>query len=266
MEKYRVKPGSQVHLDDYDPNDRREFNGTKEEANREVARLVAETDKLQERLYAEHERAVLFVFQGMDTSGKDSTIRHVFSGLNPIGCRVTSFKAPSVLELDHDYLWRVHSAMPRRGEIGLFNRSHYEDVLVTRVHNLPREVWGKRYNQINDFETMLTQEGTTIVKFFLHISKDEQKKQLRERLDDPEKQWKFDPNDLKERALWDEYINAYQDALSKTSTDWAPWYIVPANRKWYRNLVVANVVWATLDKLNPQFPPPKADLDKIVIE
>lgn len=266
MDKYRVKPDSQVHLEEYDPDDKTEFNGTKEQANREVARLVAETDKLQERLYAEHARAVLFVFQGMDTSGKDGTIRHVFSGLNPIGCRVTSFKAPSVLELDHDYLWRVHSALPRRGEIGLFNRSYYEDVLVTRVHNLPREVWEKRYHQINDFEKMLTQEGTTIVKFFLHISKDEQKKQLQERLDDPEKQWKFDPNDLKERALWDKYINAYEDALSKTSTDWAPWYIVPANRKWYRNLVVANVVWATLAKLNPQFPPPKADLDKIVIE
>lgn len=266
MNKYRVKPGQQINLEDYDPDDRSEFNGDKKDAAVRVDELTTALDDLQERLYAESSRAVLFVIQALDTGGKDSTIRSVFGNLNPQGCRVASFKAPTTLELAHDYLWRVHLAMPRRGEIGVFNRSHYEDVLVVRVHGLvPREVWEKRYDQINAFEKMLTEEGTTIVKFYLHISKREQKRRLEERLLDPTKHWKFNPGDLQERELWPEYRQAYEDMLTRTSTEWAPWYIVPADHKWYRNVVVAQVTYETLQALNPQYPQPSLDLSKIII-
>lgn len=267
MDKYRVKPDSKVWLDELDPDDKSEFEGDKKEAKAELETITDELDDLQERFYAEGKRAVLFIIQAMDTGGKDGTIRGVFGELNPAGCRVQAFKAPTSLELAHDYLWRIQRAMPPRGQIGVFNRSQYEDVLVVRVHNLvPKEVWEKRYDQINAFEKMLTEEGTTIVKFFLHISKDEQKQRLQERIDDPDKHWKFNPNDLKERALWDEYQKAYQDVLSKTSTDYAPWYVIPANRKWYRNLVVARIVQDTLQTLNPQYPETNVDFTNVVIE
>ena len=267
MKKYRVRADAKIELKDFSPDDKGEFGGDKNQAKTELDELTDELDDLQERLYAESKRAVLFVIQAMDTGGKDGTIRKVFGNINPQGCRVTSFKAPTSTELAHDYLWRVHAALPRRGEIGVFNRSHYEDVLVVRVHDLvPKEVWERRYEHINAFEKMLSEEGTTIVKFFLHISKEEQAKRLQERIDTPDKHWKFNPNDLKERALWDEYQNAYQDVLNKTSTDYAPWYIIPANRKWYRNLVVARIARDTLKHLNPRFPEANVDFSKIVIE
>jgi PPK2 family polyphosphate:nucleotide phosphotransferase len=203
----------------------------------------------------------------MDTGGKDGTIRHVFEGVNPSGVRVASFKVPTNEELDHDYLWRVHKQTPGKGEIVIFNRSHYEDVLVVRVHKLvPKSVWSKRYAQINDFERMLVEEGTTILKFFLHIDKEEQKSRLQARLDTPNKQWKFSVGDLAERKLWPEYLEAYQDAISSTSSEWAPWYIVPANRKWYRNLVIANIIIQTLTNLKMYYPEPTENLDKISIE
>lgn len=267
MKKYRIKPGSKIKLRDFDPDDKSEFDGDKKDAEAEFNDLSADMDLLQERLYAENKRAVLFVIQALDTGGKDGTIRKVFGTLNPAGCEVSSFKVPTTTELEHDYLWRVHQVMPRRGWIGVFNRSHYEDVLVVRVHNLvPKQVCERRYDQINAFEKMLTDEGTTIVKFFLYISKDEQKKRLQERLDDPTKHWKFNPNDLKERALWDDYQNAYEDVLNKTSTDYAPWYVIPANRKWYRNIIVARIAHETLKNLNPKYPETAADYSKIVIE
>jgi PPK2 family polyphosphate:nucleotide phosphotransferase len=217
-------------------------------------------EELQEMLYAEHKHKVLIVLQAMDTGGKDGTIRHVFEGVNPQGVRVAGFKKPTPEELDHDFLWRVHKQVPGKGEVVIFNRSHYEDVLVVRVHNLaPQEVWSKRYDHINDFERMLVDEGTTILKFFLHIDLDEQKERLQARLDEPNKRWKFNPEDLEERKLWPQYVKAYEDAISKTSTDWAPWYIVPANRKWYRNLVVGTVIIETLKDLDMRYPEAEFD-------
>jgi len=267
MEQYRVRPGKKVDLDEWDPRETTAFDGGKEEAAGELARLNEQLETLQELLYAEHRHKVLVVLQGMDTSGKDGAIRHVFEGVNPQGVRVASFKVPTPVELDHEYLWRVHPQMPGRGEMVIFNRSHYEDVLVVRVHNLVgEETWSRRYAQINEFERMLVEEGTTILKFFLHISKDEQKERLQARLDDPNKHWKFSLGDLKERKLWPDYQKAYQDALSKTSTEWAPWYIVPSDRKWYRNLVIASVIVDCLQKLEMSFPTPEESLDGVVVE
>ncbi len=267
MERYRVRPAKKVDFDEWDPRETTAFDGGKEEAEGELARLNKQLETLQELLYAEHRHKVLVVLQGMDTSGKDGAIRHVFEGVNPQGVRVASFKVPTPVELDHDYLWRVHPQVPGRGEMVIFNRSHYEDVLVVRVHNLVgEETWSRRYAQINEFERMLAEEGTTILKFFLHISKDEQKERLQARLDDPNKHWKFSLGDLKERKLWPDYQKAYQDALSKTSTEWAPWYIVPSDRKWYRNLVIASVIVDCLQKLEMSFPTPEESLDGVVVE
>jgi PPK2 family polyphosphate:nucleotide phosphotransferase len=208
---------------------------------------------------------LLIVLQGMDTSGKDGTIRHVMGGFNAQSTRVASFRKPSLDELEHDFLWRIHRQVPAAGEIVVFNRSHYEDVLVVRVHNLvPKEEWQKRYAQIRDFERMLTETGTVILKFFLHITKDEQRARLQTRLDDPTKRWKFQSGDLEERKFWKEYQRAYEDALSKTSTEEAPWYVVPANQKWYRNYVVGSIVVKTLDDLQMKYPNP--DLSKVVVE
>jgi PPK2 family polyphosphate:nucleotide phosphotransferase len=267
LKKYRIKPGAEVKLEDYSADDKSEFDGDKEAANLELIRLGGEMDSLQERLYAESKHAVLFVLQAMDTGGKDGTIRSVFGALNPQGCRVASFKAPNEAERAHDYLWRVHAVAPRRGEVGVFHRSQYEDVLVVRVHNLaPKEVWRKRYDHLNAFEKLLSDEGTTIVKFFLNISKQEQKKRIEERIRDPKKHWKFNPDDLTERALWDEYMKAYEEALSRTSTEWAPWYVIPANHNWYRNLMVARVVCDTLADLHPAYPKSDQDFSKYVVE
>ncbi len=262
MKQYRVKPGENVDLKDWDPAETKEFNGGKQEGLAAVASLVTELDTLQELLYAEHKHKVLIVLQAMDTGGKDGTIRRVFEGVNPQGVRVASFKVPTPDELDHDYLWRVHAQVPAKGEIVIFNRSHYEDVLVVRVHELvPPEVWKSRFEQINAFERMLTEEGTTVLKFFLHVSPVEQKKRLQARLKDESKHWKYNPGDLKERELWKQYMQAYEDVLSRTSTDCAPWYIVPADRKWYRDWVVANILVQVLKDLEMEYPPPLFDLD-----
>ena len=267
MKRYLVKPGNRIDLGDWDPDETKTFDGDKDAAEEHLDLLNDELEELQELLYAQHKHRVLVVLQGMDTSGKDGVIRHVFDGVNPQGVRVASFKKPTEEELDHDYLWRVHKHTPGRGEIVIFNRSHYEDVLVVRVHELvPKKVWSKRYTQINDFEHTLAQEGTTILKFYLHISKGEQKERLQARLDNPKKHWKFNVADLEERKLWPDYIQAYEDVLNKTSTKWAPWYIVPSDRKWYRNLVICTILVETLKGLEMHYPEPESDLSKVVIE
>jgi PPK2 family polyphosphate:nucleotide phosphotransferase len=268
MKRYRVEPGQRVHLAKLDAESTAAFDGTKKDAEREAfPKLNARLEELQEMLWAEHRHKVLVVLQGMDTSGKDGTIRHVFDGVNPLGVRVAAFKTPTEAELDHDFLWRVHPHVPGRGEIVIFNRSHYEDVLVVRVQGLaPEGVWKPRYRQINDFERLLAETGTTILKFFLHIDKDEQKERLQARLDDPTKRWKFRKGDLADRARWDDYTAAYEDVLEKTSTEHAPWYVVPSNKKWYRNLVVATVLVDALEKLGMKPPQPAEDLTGIVIE
>jgi PPK2 family polyphosphate:nucleotide phosphotransferase len=265
MKKYRVEPDSKVDLSKWDPEDSSEFGGNKEEGRAALAYLNRKLAELQEILYAEHKHKVLIVLQAMDTGGKDGAIRHVFKGINPQGVRVASFKIPNAIEMDHDYLWRVHRQTPGKGEMVIFNRSHYEDVLVVRVHKLvPEEIWKRRYDQINNFEKLLAEEGTTILKFYLHISSEEQKERLRARLEDPSKHWKFDPDDLKERQLWKEYMRAYEDALEKTSTKYAPWYIVPANKKWYRDLVMASVILETLKDLKMEYPQPEYDVASIL--
>lgn len=267
MKQYKVKPGSQVNLSKWDPNDDNEFQGGKEAGLAEVEKLTARLGELQELLFAEGKHKILVVLQAMDTGGKDGTIRRVFSGVNPQGVRVASFKVPTPEELAHDYLWRVHKVVPGKGEMVIFNRSHYEDVLVVRVHNLvPPEVWEARFEQINDFERLLAETGTTILKFYLHIDLDQQKQRLQDRLDDPAKHWKFRLGDLKERILWPEYMEAYEDALGKTSTSHAPWYVIPANRKWYRDLVIASILIETLEGLEMKFPPAEEDLAGVVIE
>ncbi len=260
-----VPPGTPVDLTGYDPDytgDYRDKGAAEAALKRNVKRL----QELQEVLWAEGKHALLIVLQAMDAGGKDGTIKHVMRGVNPQGCQVTSFKVPSEEERDHDYLWRVHKATPRRGHIGIFNRSHYEDVLVVRVYGLvPEAVWQARYEQINHFEKLLTDTGTTILKFYLHISKEEQKQRFEARLRDPRKNWKFSMRDVEKRKDWDHYMRAFEDALSRCSTATAPWYIVPANRKWYRNLVVSQVIVETLEKLDMQYPPPLPDADQIVI-
>jgi PPK2 family polyphosphate:nucleotide phosphotransferase len=240
--------------------------GDKAKTQEQTAKLVERLGELQELLYAENKHRVLIILQGMDTAGKDGTIRKVLRETSPQGVRVVSFKKPSEVELDHDYLWRVHAQTPGRGELVVFNRSHYEDVLVVRVHSLvPKSVWKKRYEQINAFERTLADEGTTILKFFLHISADEQRERLQARLDDPTKRWKFQHGDLDERKLWGDYMRAYEDVLEKTSTDWAPWQVVPADRKAMRDFIVAGAVVKALEKLKMNYPDPP-DVDGVVVE
>jgi len=266
MKRYRVTPGHVVRLNRIRPDDRGAFDGDKDTAHQKLARLSRRLEALQEKLYAEHRHRVLVILQAMDTGGKDGVIRRVFESVNPQGVRVASFKAPSSVELDHDYLWRAHERVPARGEIVIFNRSYYEDVLIVRVHDLvPAKVWKRRYEQINDFERMLTEEGTTLLKLYLHIDRDEQKRRLQSRLDEPEKHWKFNVDDVKERKRWDDYMRAYETVLTKTSTPWAPWHVVPANTKWYRNLVVAGLIVDTLARLKPRFPDAPSGLSDVVI-
>ena len=249
-----VKAGSSVNLADVDPNET--FGHVKVTAEVKVAADLERLTGLQERLWAEHRRRVLVVLQGIDASGKDGTITHVMRAFNPLGCRVVGFGVPSPVELAHDYLWRVHQAVPGNGEISVFNRSHYEAVLVERVHSLvPREVWSRRYDQINAFEQMLIEEGTTILKFFLHIDRDEQKRRLQARVSDPTQRWKFKMGDLAERKLWAGYVAAFNEALTRCSTEQAPWFVIPANHKWFRNLAVGDIVAASLDALDPKYPP-----------
>ncbi len=261
----RVKPGSEVHLSKLDPA--ATFGWQKGAAVGATAGLDERLADLQDRLWAGAQRGVLVVLQGIDASGKDGTIRRVMTSFNPQGCNVASFKVPTAEEAAHDFLWRVHRHVPGKGEIAIFNRSHYEQVLVVRVHGLePRAVWSKHYDQIVEFERLLTETGTTIVKFFLHIDRDEQRQRFQERYDNPKKRWKFSMGDLEERKHWDEYMTAYEQALSRTSTDDSPWYVIPANRNWFRNLAVATILEQTLADLTPSYPP-EPDLPKdLVIE
>lgn len=261
-----IKPGTKVSLKKLDPAD----TGSYKDASEVEGLLKKQLDELielQQLLYAESHRALLIVLQGMDTAGKDGTIRHVMAGMSPLGVQVHAFKAPNDEELAHDFLWRVHHQVPRFGYIGIFNRSHYEDVLIVRVHDLvPRKVWKARYAQINQFEKMLTANGITVLKFFLHISKDEQKNRLEQRLQDPTRNWKLSLKDVEERGYWSNYRKAYEAALNKCSTPWAPWYIIPADHKWYRNLLVAQVIVKTLRDFKMDYPKPTVDLSQIVIE
>jgi PPK2 family polyphosphate:nucleotide phosphotransferase len=268
MKRYRVEPGTKVSLRDYDPGDTSAAGkGGKEKAPELVRKLGERLDELQDLLYASREKKLLIVLQGMDTSGKDGTIRSVFQSVDPLGVRVAAFKAPTAEELDHDFLWRIHRQVPGKGEIAIFNRSHYEDVLVVRVRGLaPKKVWQQRYDQINEFERMLHESGTIIVKFFLHIGEDEQKERLQDRIDDPTKRWKFNAGDLEERRLWKDYMEAYEDVLSRTSKEWAPWYVVPSNRKWVRNLVVSQVLVDALERMKLRYPEPEGDFQNLRVE
>ena len=260
------RPGQEIRLRDFDAD----YTGGLTKGKRVQAELdknVAKLDDLGYRLYAEGRRSLLLVLQGMDTAGKDGTIRHVMQGFNPQSCQVASFKQPGVEELAHDFLWRIYRAAPRKGFIGIFNRSHYEDVLVVRVHDLvPKEEWESRYERINRFEALLYDAGTTIVKVFLHISKDEQRRRLQSRLDDPKKRWKFSKADIAERGYWDDYQRAYEEAMTRCNTEHAPWYIVPANQKWYRNLVISKILRKTLDEMDPQYPKAEKGLKGLVVE
>src|SRR5215213_9674414 len=263
---YRVDPQTEVALADHDPGATDSYDDA-DEARDELSRLVERIADLQARLYAEDKRALLVVLQGIDAAGKDSTVAHVFRGTNPQGVRVYSFKEPSNEELAHDFLWRYHQQTPAKGMIHVFNRSHYEDVLVVRVKGLvDEERWRSRYDSINDFERMLAREGTTIVKFFLHISKDAQMDRFRERLEREDKHYKFSANDVRERRNWDAYHEAYEEALRHTSTEWAPWYMIPADHKWYRNLVVARTVAGVLEGMGPRWPEPEEDLERFAAE
>jgi PPK2 family polyphosphate:nucleotide phosphotransferase len=263
---HQLIQGNSVQLADM-PTTANTFHSDRKAAEVEFKALRDELIQLQARLYAEGKHKLLVVLQAMDAGGKDGTIRRVFRGVNPQGVGVTPFKAPTRAELAHDFLWRVHKAVPAKGMIGVFNRSHYEDVLVVRVHDIVSEsVWRPRYQQINDFEKMLSDSGTTILKFYLHISKDEQRERFRARLDNPDKNWKFSVEDLEKRKYWEHYMTAFEEALYQCTTPWAPWYVIPADQKWYRNLVITRIIVDTIKKFNPQYPPPDGDFSHIVID
>jgi len=259
-----IRPGSRVHLAGIDAG--ATHGHAKARAATDLQKGLDRLTSLQDRLWAEAKHPILIVLQGIDAAGKDGTVRHVMTAFNPMGCIVTSWKAPTAIELAHDYLWRIHQRTPGKGEISIFNRSHYEDVLVVRVHELvPKEVWSRRFDEINAFERMLVDSGTTVLKFFLYIDPDEQKARFQARLDDPDKQWKFRVGDLAERKLWDSYIAAFEEMLERCSTDVAPWYLVPSNKKWFRNLAVADIVGDVLDELDPRYPPSPDDLTGVVV-
>lgn len=265
-ERYQVKPGQKVNLGKWDPAETGIFD-SKGKARKEMEKNLARLSELEYLLYAENKRSVLIVLQAMDAGGKDGTIRHVMGPLNPQSCKVTAFKTPSAEELSHDFLWRIHRAMPQKGQIGIFNRSHYEDVLIVRVKNLvEKRIWSKRYRQINDFERMLSENGVHILKFYLHISKDEQLKRLQARLDNPDKHWKITAADAEERKYWDDYVTAFEEAMTRCSTDYAPWHIIPANTKWYRNLVISEILVETFESFGMTFPKPTADVASIKLK
>ncbi len=256
MKNYQVRPGSKLQLREWGTDDTTGFDGKKSGGIERLAKLRAELEPLQELLYAGHQHSVLVVLQGMDTAGKDGTIRRVFEGVNPQGVRVAQFRVPTPIEAGHDFLWRIHAQTPEKGEIVIFNRSHYEDVLAARVHRLVTEAtWRRRYREINEFEQLLVDSGTRILKFYLHLSEEEQKRRLKARLDDPTKHWKFSASDVAERRLWPKYVRAYEEAVEQTSTKEAPWYIVPSDRKWFRDLVVCTVLVEALRSLKMKFPP-----------
>ena len=263
IEKFRVAPGKRVDLERIDAGWKPE-GLDREEAESRTAELVARLRDLQHLMYAEDLRSLLIVLQGRDAAGKDGTIRKVFGPMNPQGCRVTSFKVPTAEELEHDFLWRCHKATPRRGDVAIFNRSHYEDVLVVRVHGLvPKTVWRGRYEHINAFEKLLADSGTTILKFFLHIDREEQLERFHKRISNPKKNWKISDADYSERPLWGEYTAAYEEAFRRCSTEHAPWFVIPANRKWARNLAIAEITVEAMEALKMRFPKPQVDMDEI---
>jgi len=258
-----VEPGRKVRLKDIDPAYHGKHEG-REQAQPEIENYLQRMEKFQGLLYAERKHALLIVLQGIDAAGKDGVCWHVVKGMNPQGCSVTGFKQPSSEELAHDFLWRVHQRTPALGHVGVFNRSHYEDVLVVRVHKLvPKDIWQQRYDLINEFERMLVLANTTVIKFFLYISKDEQLERFKQRLDDPARHWKISDSDYKERELWDDYTLAYEDMLSKCSTKHAPWYVIPSNHKWFRNLAVSQIICATFEEMDMTMPAPSVDIAAI---
>lgn len=260
LERFRVPPGTKVKLKKFDPA-YKEGRGSHEEAGQEVAKYQVRLRELQEQLYAEQRRSLLICLQALDTGGKDGVINHVLGAMNPQGCRVAAFRQPSAEEAAHDFLWRAHRAAPARGEVVIFNRSHYEDVLIQRVHKMvPKSEWSTRYERINEFERNLADHGAVILKFFLHISKEEQLERFKARLDDPTKQWKISEADYTERKFWGAYRSAYEDALSRCSTEYAPWFVIPSNHKWFRNLAVARILVGHLEALKMTYPKPRVDL------
>lgn len=261
--KFRVKAGSTVRLDKIDASFK-DKHEDQDSAQKEIESYTQRLRELQYRLYAEDKRSLLIILQAMDAGGKDGTINHVLGNMNPQGTRVYGFKTPSTEEAAHDFLWRIHQAAPHRGQVAIFNRSHYEDVLISRVHKLvPKKVWSKRYDLINDFEKNLVDSGTHILKFYLHISADEQLQRFKQRIDDPARHWKISESDYKEREYWDDYTRAFESALSNCSTEHAPWFIIPANHKWFRNLAVSQIVVETLESLNMEFPKPTVDISEV---
>jgi PPK2 family polyphosphate:nucleotide phosphotransferase len=260
---FRVEPGTKVKLNEFDAGgkgDEKDLAAVQDE----LVTLTKRLAELQYLMYAECKRSFLIVLQALDAGGKDGTVRHVIGSMNPQSATVQAFKTPSVEEMAHDYLWRIHKVTPAKGQVVVFNRSHYEDVLIVRVHNLvPKEVWSKRYDEINDFERQLSDSGTHIIKFFLHIDKKEQLARFKQRLDDPAKQWKISEFDYKEREFWDDYQKAYEDAISRCSTDYAPWYVIPSNRKWFRNLIISRVLVKVLESMDMQFPQPTVNIEEI---
>lgn len=264
---FLVRPQITVKLRQYDPDCGKKQPRKMEQAEIELSELSNHMSHLQYKLFADRSKALLVILQGVDTSGKDGTIRHVMEAFNPQSCRVVPFKTPTTEEIAHDYLWRVHKALPSKGEITIFNRSHYEDIIEVRVHKIiPRSVWYQRYRQINEFEQYLSENNIKIIKLFLHISKDEQNKRLEDRLKDPKKRWKIDEKDIQKRKYWDEYLKAHEDIINKCNASWAPWYIIPSNIKWFRNIVVATILVHTLESMNLSFPKPKVDISKMTIE
>jgi PPK2 family polyphosphate:nucleotide phosphotransferase len=260
------RAGKRIKLIDADAADKPLSSGDKAEDKQRIDQLAQQIAALQDVFYAEHQRKLLVILQGMDTSGKDGTIRGVFGRIDPLGIRSVSFKAPTSVEREHDYLWRVHKETPAQGELVIFNRSHYEDVLITRVHGwIDDNECKRRHGQIRDFERMMAETGTVLLKFFLHISKDEQKKRLEQRLADPEKHWKFDPQDLEERKYWDDYQEAYKQAIAETNADHAPWYLIPADSKTHRNLAIASVVLETMESMKLAYPSAHPEYAKIKI-
>jgi PPK2 family polyphosphate:nucleotide phosphotransferase len=262
-ERFLVQPGSKVDLSGVKAGYRAGLK-KKKDGKPMLEKYTQRLAELQYLMYAEGKRSLLIVLQAMDAGGKDGTVNHVFAAMNPQGCRVAGFKQPTPEEADHDFLWRIHRQAPKKGEVVIFNRSHYEDVLVVRVHNLaPHSVWSKRYDRINEFETLLAEHETTILKFYLHISPDEQLKRFKSRIDDPAKHWKISDADYKERSYWDTYMAAFADALGQCSTKHAPWYVIPANHKWFRNLAISQIVCDTLEDLDMSFPDPSVDIEQI---
>jgi PPK2 family polyphosphate:nucleotide phosphotransferase len=264
LKKLIVEPDSKIRLKHFDPD----YHGkheSRESALPEIQENLQKMEPLQYLMYAENKHSLLIVLQGLDAAGKDGVVRHVLTGMNPSGCVSVNFKQPTARELAHDFLWRVHPHVPAKGSVAIFNRSHYEDVLVARVHNLvPEKVWSKRYDQINDFERLIaTENNTTILKFFLHISKQEQLERFKKRLDDPARQWKISDSDYKERDYWKDYIEAFEDVLSETSTERAPWFIIPANHKWFRDLAISQIITRAMEEMNMELPKPTVNLAEI---